>query len=168
MSSNEPSVRGVVPRMRARAVVLLAVPAVFLAACFDDGGGGALYGLTEGDYLTSNGAVAQDECEIGITPADVNGNYLAVSTAAGVVLVDGDEHQRSGNAFSRSESNPGQQVDANCTLDVAFSSQGVIVTSDVFVLTLRLTASNPVGSSCGQLGISFPCTTQVSFRADLD
>ncbi len=141
---------------------------IVLTGCMDGGGDGTLYGLTAGDYLTSNGAVLADGCQIGFTGDDFNGDILTVSTADGVVIVDGESFPRSGNSFGSTTLAPGQQVNATCTVDLQLVFSGGLVANDAFIVSQRIDVSNPMGAGCaGAIPVTLPCSTQISFRADL-
>ncbi len=146
--------------------VALAFLACAAVAC--DGGGGSGGGgyLTAGNYLISGTAV-NDGCQTGLTPADYDGNALALTTNGNIVTFGGVDLTRNGNSLTFSETVPQDDLfgDGSCLADVSNNIDGTITGNNELDIDLALGLANGTGAGCSALPI--PCTTTISFHAAL-
>lgn len=149
-----------------------AVSSLLLAACLDGGGGGGgSFHLSAGSYVIADASV-DDGCGIfgGLTPADLNGGTLTVSTNATAVVLDfGNgplELPRNGNSFTATDSGDDVEVATNCTVDFTDEIEGTITANDAFALTETIQLTNATGAGCSGT-VTTPCTSSVGFDANL-
>ena len=139
----------------------------------DDDDDSAPFTLTDGTYVASNAAVPQNECQLNVTPGDVNGSTVAITATDSVVTIDFGSGPltmtRTGNAFTLTQNDTidlnGNGID--CVLDSADVLDANATADDTFSLTETLSLSENSGAECANTGLTFPCSSVISVDFNL-
>lgn len=161
--------------MKKLSILLMAIAGLAIACgpSGDDDDDSAPFTLTDGTYVMSNAAVAQDGCQFGTTPGDLNGQTVTVAATETSVDIDFGNGpvtlNRSGNSLDLTTPS---QIDLNgngidCILDSSDVLTATVTANDAFSLTEALTLSENSGAECANTGLTFPCTSEISIDLNL-
>lgn len=127
------------------------------------GGGGANGELTTGIYDLNDTNVTVDEC--GILDNFQDGAEFTVIVSSGNISLLGLDGAYDAGSF---DIELVEELDLNgqgldCVLEGTFTLPGQATSNNVFAATLGQNYTVTSGAACGDLGITFPCTSTVEF-----